>query len=427
MGIDGSELKRRKEKEKTVKKTTSYTWEKISYSLITAIGFVITAISLCFIIFSFVLPGGIGGEIILIIILLALGCFLFSWGDRHLKEIRMALSPLLKNTTCINEDESPSEPSLIAEDIDETDDIYSTCLDKRDIAFSYRDASGILSDREVTVERVNESIYGPVYFSGFCYLRMEDRTFRVDRIVDQVTHIETGETFSPESYFRTLLKANKPATFNYDEKTLVRIIDNTDYRTIREDEIEYYEIEIEVEPFDVMFSKRNLQILGYDLPVDMKYLYHNFSCRKEENEMEWLTTKEDSKYIKAGFITLKETPETEDILNDYLLTLTVPKLRKICKNLGEKVKQNKPELIHSLLKHENFIELPQTATFSTSFLAFIKEINEAYIKDLLRQTEKLPNAYQRAVWEEVQYDGDMLPSAQEWVDKKVEKLSDEAV
>lgn len=68
----------------------------------------------------------------------------------------------------------------------------------KQIRFAYRNSDGAYSDREVTVHKVVSSGSGwsdDIYFVGFCHLRGETRTFRLDRVRyrNKVVDTATGE------------------------------------------------------------------------------------------------------------------------------------------------------------------------------------------------------------------------------------------
>lgn len=56
------------------------------------------------------------------------------------------------------------------------------------IAFDYEDASGQWTERTVTVHSVSR-----IHIKGECHARRAERTFRLDRIMSDITDIETGE------------------------------------------------------------------------------------------------------------------------------------------------------------------------------------------------------------------------------------------
>ncbi len=66
---------------------------------------------------------------------------------------------------------------------------------QRRIRFAYRSFETGESDREVTVRKVlsKGSDFRRIYFNGYCHVRGEPRTFRVDRIKGPVIDTATGE------------------------------------------------------------------------------------------------------------------------------------------------------------------------------------------------------------------------------------------
>lgn len=62
------------------------------------------------------------------------------------------------------------------------------------IAFGYIDADGDYSYRRVVARRCNERT-----INGVCLDRKQTRTFRVDRVVGEVTSESTGEVFPPQA------------------------------------------------------------------------------------------------------------------------------------------------------------------------------------------------------------------------------------
>ncbi|SER18294.1 WYL domain-containing protein [Pseudomonas soli] len=66
---------------------------------------------------------------------------------------------------------------------------------QRQIRFAYQSFETGDSDREVTVHKVVSKGRGnsSTYFKGFCHMRGEPRTFRLDRIKGRVTDTSTGK------------------------------------------------------------------------------------------------------------------------------------------------------------------------------------------------------------------------------------------
>lgn len=69
------------------------------------------------------------------------------------------------------------------------------------VAFTYSDAFGNVTDREVIVHRADRQ-----YFAGYCMEREAERTFRYDRIVGEVVRTDTGEALSATAWMRELTR-----------------------------------------------------------------------------------------------------------------------------------------------------------------------------------------------------------------------------
>ncbi|MFJ3050872.1 WYL domain-containing protein [Pseudomonas nitroreducens] len=63
------------------------------------------------------------------------------------------------------------------------------------VEFTYEDADGDITVRTVTVHSVNDA-----YLIGECHARRAERTFRLDRIIGQLTDCDTGELLDPEEW-----------------------------------------------------------------------------------------------------------------------------------------------------------------------------------------------------------------------------------
>jgi hypothetical protein len=64
-----------------------------------------------------------------------------------------------------------------------------------DIQFSYIDSNGDFTARRVRVHRIAGD-----YFYGFCFLRMEQRTFRFDNVSGSIVRTDTGEMLSVDEW-----------------------------------------------------------------------------------------------------------------------------------------------------------------------------------------------------------------------------------
>ncbi|TIH10814.1 hypothetical protein [Pseudomonas leptonychotis] len=64
-----------------------------------------------------------------------------------------------------------------------------------EVAFTYEDSAGDISHRTVTAHSVTS-----VYIKGECHDRQAERTFRLDRIIGDLTDCETGEILNPKKW-----------------------------------------------------------------------------------------------------------------------------------------------------------------------------------------------------------------------------------
>lgn len=63
------------------------------------------------------------------------------------------------------------------------------------VAFTYEDSVGDVSHRTVTVHSITAN-----HMKGECHDRQAERTFRLDRIIGDLTDCETGEIMSPANW-----------------------------------------------------------------------------------------------------------------------------------------------------------------------------------------------------------------------------------
>lgn len=71
-----------------------------------------------------------------------------------------------------------------------------------EVEFAYEDGEGEVTYRHVTVHSVTAT-----YLKGECHEKQAERTFRMDRILGDVTDRETGEILSPKAYARRMKNA----------------------------------------------------------------------------------------------------------------------------------------------------------------------------------------------------------------------------
>lgn len=65
----------------------------------------------------------------------------------------------------------------------------------RRVNFTYRNYEYEVTTRTVDVECAYDGP-GGYYFRGYCHLRQERRTFRLDRVIGDLTNVDTGEVLS---------------------------------------------------------------------------------------------------------------------------------------------------------------------------------------------------------------------------------------
>ena len=64
------------------------------------------------------------------------------------------------------------------------------------VSFTYKDSEGAVTARVVKVFGFEITDHGIWYANGFCHRAWAQRTFRLDRIADDVTEMETGDVLS---------------------------------------------------------------------------------------------------------------------------------------------------------------------------------------------------------------------------------------
>lgn len=90
----------------------------------------------------------------------------------------------------------PTPPKVIAPKPGRTRAIR-TGWSKGVVAFTYEDSAGDISYRTVTVHSAST-----LYLKGECHDRQAERTFRLDRIIGDLTDCDTGEILSPKQWVR---------------------------------------------------------------------------------------------------------------------------------------------------------------------------------------------------------------------------------
>ncbi|MGH1450237.1 MAG: hypothetical protein ACRBBM_12580 [Pseudomonadaceae bacterium] len=66
-----------------------------------------------------------------------------------------------------------------------------------EVAFEYEDAEGNWTDRKVTVHAVDRRV-----IKGECHVARAERTFRLDRVMSNITDLDTGEILDVDVWAR---------------------------------------------------------------------------------------------------------------------------------------------------------------------------------------------------------------------------------
>ena len=88
-----------------------------------------------------------------------------------------------------------TESVFLGYDEDDFNDSENYRLLSGTIEFTYLDANDNLTKRKVKLQNIGENV-----ISGICFLRHDERSFRTDRIVGDVTDTLTGEVMSIEDW-----------------------------------------------------------------------------------------------------------------------------------------------------------------------------------------------------------------------------------
>jgi hypothetical protein len=73
------------------------------------------------------------------------------------------------------------------------------------VNITYKDTKGKVTNRNVTIDSLEQSEDGQLYFQGFCHLTKQTRTFRLDR-VEKVAIPDTGEVISTDELLSRINK-----------------------------------------------------------------------------------------------------------------------------------------------------------------------------------------------------------------------------
>lgn len=82
--------------------------------------------------------------------------------------------------------------------------VFSSKVNLNEIAFEYEDSVGKQSYRTVDVKKCDL-----IYITGYCHTAKALRTFRVDRVIDGVIILETGELLDSYEYVNQHKKSRR--------------------------------------------------------------------------------------------------------------------------------------------------------------------------------------------------------------------------
>ena len=260
--------------------------------------------------------------------------------------------------------------------IEEEPDEEDQPLQLSHITFSYIDANGATSTRDV----IAQNIYGyddKQYMKAHCNDNDEQRTFRLDRIQSDITNLSTGEIINLETLVET---ANKNTIYKKQTTlpkhltpptlisgSLFKISDKTDYvdilldgLTTQETEeltqqdilnIEPYELEFEIDEFSICLTKQNLiNIDGIpEAAADLlqeQYFINSQQSKPEPIEKTLATSPQSKALVNSGYLTaMTRSQAVERVI---LEEMTLAQLEPLAKSLHIKVSQTKSQLIQQI-------------------------------------------------------------------------------
>ncbi len=331
------------------------------------------------------------------------------------------------------------------------------------IMFFYSSSGGQRTSNALDVRRVFE-YSGDVYIEGICKKRNAIRTFKAERIVNKIYIPSKSVFLSPTEYIeRQTISDNMPESFSpqdndsqgkiqviapsgfafpsfpFTEKTLVRIIDNSDYfkwflapqskesqNNFGQKEFDAFFdpsiLNLKVEPFEIMLTPKTLKKLRIDTPFPgLIGFYKEFRQRVDDNEVLIWEVSEPihRQLLNTGLLTPYSIERTEDNVDGYLQSLNVRELQGLCKIFGMKAVQSKQKLIANLIQRKDDIPINPMAQPSNTFYDFFAKLTEAYLKDINKQLKDKPDGYALAIWNLVAKNTFIIPKAQKYVKNKI--------
>lgn len=199
--------------------------------------------------------------------------------------------------------------------------------------------------------------------------------------------------------------------FPYTENTLVRIRDMTNYKDVVDledkkkfscsDFDHYFDtwhmVELELEPFIVMFKTSTLKKLGVNNPPSGWPEFHEECFLKKESDEILLWTKKKQIHNHLYILgLLVELQPTEELIENYLFGFTVAEIKEMSRRQGLKTTGNKTKLIDNIIS-DGKIKIPTFLTVSDKYWKMVHRLSQAYMQDIKKQLSNKPKIYTEAV------------------------------
>lgn len=206
--------------------------------------------------------------------------------------------------------------------------------------------------------------------------------------------------------------------YKHDNKFLIKITDNTDYRdeywdgldaeerreyTLEDFENDFSGPDLEVDSFDTLFYKpstSHLKPLEY-LKGHWNVVESLMSC--EDNE--WLAIKQDSKPMKIlleeGYLFERVISTDEDKLY-YFRSFNVTDLRSACKDVNVNPGKTKQEIIDRMIESKKIFNLPIAVVRAPKFEDWFNSLVRFYIEDIRSNSDRFHPLYIGDIWDCVQ-------------------------
>ena len=227
--------------------------------------------------------------------------------------------------------------------------------------------------------------------------------------------------------------------YNADNRFIVKIKDETNYRDIHWDglsqkekqsyglrEFEYFYVtpDLYIESFWEVFDKSKKMNLkpyeflyghGEDLRIIIEDLEDDNNAQFFEGD--FLI----DELIKRGFANLYEYKNEMEKYNsyiEYINNLPVTSLKEICRKAGLKVSLKKQELANQIIQNNIPVEISNPYFLNDSFYTMMKHFYNLYVEDIKAHLDTWHPLYIADVWEEVKLQVDC---------REIEKIVEEII